>query len=105
MQIFGREITLRTIPWRFLSILLAAAVVGAGATIAGVEFTKHTSTDKFCGTTCHSMTSIPADPHYQQSAHISNSAGVRPSCGQCHIPMNNFLLHRVIEWVDFSPLF
>jgi nitrate/TMAO reductase-like tetraheme cytochrome c subunit len=91
VRIFGREITFRTIPWRFLLILLAAALVGASATVATVEFNKHTSTDKFC-TSCHSMASLPADPHYLQSSHISNSAGVRPSCGSCHIPTNNFFV-------------
>ena len=67
-------------------------------TIASVEFNKHTSTDKFC-TSCHNHNSPtdahaspPTDPHYLQSAHVSNSAGVRASCGQCHIPMNNFFV-------------
>jgi nitrate/TMAO reductase-like tetraheme cytochrome c subunit len=98
MRIFGREVTLRSIPWRFVLILLAAAVVGAGATIAAVEFNKHTSTDQFC-TSCHNHSDPtdaharpPTDPHYLQSAHVSNSAGVKPSCGQCHIPMNNFFV-------------
>ena len=91
MRIFGKEIDFRSIPWRFVLIFLVAALVGAGATIATVEFNKHTSTDKFC-TSCHSMASLPADPHYQQSAHVSNSAGVRPSCGDCHIPTNNFFV-------------
>ena len=98
MRLFGREITLRSIPWRFVLILLVAALVGAGGTIAAVEFNKHTSTDKFC-TSCHSHgdptdahATPPTDPHYLQSAHVSNSSGVRPSCGQCHIPMNNFFV-------------
>jgi nitrate/TMAO reductase-like tetraheme cytochrome c subunit len=91
MRIFGKEITLRTIPWRFVLILLVAALVGAAGTIVTVEFNKHTSGDAFC-TSCHSMASLPADPHFQHSAHVSNSAGVRPSCGQCHIPMNNFFV-------------
>ena len=98
MRVFGKDITLRTIPWGFLLILLVAALVGAAGTIAAVEFNKHTSTDAFC-TSCHSHgsptdahASPPTDPHYLQSAHVSNSAGVRPSCGQCHIPMNNFFV-------------
>ena len=48
MRVFGRELTLRNIPWRLVLMLLAAALVGAGGTIAAVEFNKHTSTDKFC---------------------------------------------------------
>jgi nitrate/TMAO reductase-like tetraheme cytochrome c subunit len=84
MKVFGKPI-----PWGFILILLVAALVGAGATVASVEFNRHTSSDKFC-TGCHSMASLPNDEHYNQSAHVSNSAGVRPSCGQCHIPTNNF---------------
>ena len=89
---------LRNIPWRLVLLLLAAAVVGAGGTIAAVEFNKHTSTDQFC-TSCHNHSDPtdaharpPTDPHHLQSAHVSNSAGVKPSCGQCHIPMNNFFV-------------
>ena len=91
MRIIGRELTLQSIPWRLLLALFVAVLIGAGATIASVEFNRHTSTDAFC-TSCHSMASLPADPHYQQSAHASNSAGVRPSCGQCHIPTNNWFV-------------
>jgi nitrate/TMAO reductase-like tetraheme cytochrome c subunit len=91
VRIFGRNLTWRDIPWRFVLLLLVAALVGAGATIASVEFNRHTSTDKFC-TSCHSHLIFPADPHYQQSAHINNSAGVRPSCGACHVPTTNFFI-------------
>jgi nitrate/TMAO reductase-like tetraheme cytochrome c subunit len=98
MRIFGKDITLRSIRWGLVALLLGAALVGAGATIASVEFNKHTSTDKFCRT-CHNHgdptdahASPPTDPHYLQSAHVSNGAGVRASCGQCHIPMNNYFV-------------
>jgi nitrate/TMAO reductase-like tetraheme cytochrome c subunit len=74
--------------WGIVLPLLVAAVIGAGATLFTVEFNKHTASDAFC-TGCHSMKVMTADPHYLQSAHVSNSAGVRPSCGQCHIPTNN----------------
>jgi nitrate/TMAO reductase-like tetraheme cytochrome c subunit len=77
--------------WRVLLPLLGAASFGAVATIASVEFNRHTSTDKFC-TGCHSMASLPTDSHYQQSAHVSNPAGVRPNCGSCHIPTNNYFV-------------
>ena len=91
MRVFGRDLSFRSISWRFVFIVLASALVGAGATIASVEFNRHTSTDEFC-TSCHSMASLPADSHYQQSAHVSNSAGVRPSCGDCHIPTTNWFV-------------
>ena len=38
------------------------------------------------------MAPLTADPHYQQSAHVNNAAGVRPSCGSCHIPTNNWFV-------------
>lgn len=91
MRIFGRDLSLRAIPWRLLSIALAAALVGAGAAVASVEFNRRTSTNEFC-TSCHSMASMPADPHFQQSAHVANSVGVHPSCGDCHIPRNNWFV-------------
>jgi hypothetical protein len=38
------------------------------------------------------MTPKVTDPHYLQSKHISNSKGVRPSCGDCHIPQANWFV-------------
>src|SRR5262245_27956028 len=98
MRFFGRDLSLRNIPWRWVSLLVVAALFGAGATVATVEFNKHTSTDAFC-TSCHNHgsptdahASPPTDPHYLQSAHVSNAVGVRPSCGDCHIPTNNLFV-------------
>jgi nitrate/TMAO reductase-like tetraheme cytochrome c subunit len=88
----------RSFSWTVVGLLGLAAGVGAVGIIAAVEFNKHTSTDAFC-TGCHSMSSMTADPHYQQSPHVANSAGVRPSCGTCHIPTNNFFLET---WVHVS---
>jgi cytochrome c-type protein NapC len=45
------------------------------------------SSDKFCGTTCHSMTWAAAA--YHQSTHYINNVGVRASCGDCHIPYDS----------------
>jgi cytochrome c-type protein NapC len=45
------------------------------------------SSDAYCGTTCHSMTW--ANAAYQQSPHYINSAGVRATCGECHIPFDS----------------
>jgi nitrate/TMAO reductase-like tetraheme cytochrome c subunit len=42
------------------------------------------SSDSFCGTTCHSMTWVSTA--YRKSPHYRNSVGVRASCGECHIP-------------------
>jgi nitrate/TMAO reductase-like tetraheme cytochrome c subunit len=77
-------------------LLFVAALVGAGATVASVEFNRHTSTDAFC-TSCHSMAPITKEPHYLQSKHISNPAGVRPSCGDCHVPQNNWFVETYVH--------
>lgn len=45
------------------------------------------SSDKFCGTTCHSMTWASAA--YHESTHYINSVGVRAGCGDCHIPYDS----------------
>jgi nitrate/TMAO reductase-like tetraheme cytochrome c subunit len=74
-----------------LTFLFAGAVVGAGAIVGSTEFNRRTSTDAFC-TSCHSMSSVAADLHYLGSRHISNAVGVRPSCGDCHIPTTNWFV-------------
>jgi cytochrome c-type protein NapC len=72
---------------RFLWIGLA----GLGFVLLGIALLALTnraviwsSSDRFCGTTCHSMNW--ANTAYQQSPHYRNSVGVRASCGECHIP-------------------
>jgi cytochrome c-type protein NapC len=73
-------------------ILLAAAaaafmflvVVAVALTNA---FVNYTSTDSFCGTTCHSMTW--AAETYKRSPHFDNRFGVRVTCGDCHIPYDS----------------
>jgi len=79
---------------RWLALLAAAAagaVVGAIAIIGSVEINRYTSTDAFCGS-CHAMARLAADPNFEQSTHRSNVAGVRPSCGDCHIPATNWFV-------------
>ena len=43
-----------------------------------------TSTEDFCGTSCHEM-ATPLST-LQQSAHYSNSHGLSAGCSDCHIP-------------------
>jgi nitrate/TMAO reductase-like tetraheme cytochrome c subunit len=77
---------------RWLSVLglfVVGGLAGALATIASVEINRHTSTEAFC-TSCHSMAGLANDRHYVASAHRSNAEGVRPSCGDCHIPKTNW---------------
>ena len=61
-----------------------------GFVLLGVVFvalTNHlvnwSSSDKFCGAACHSMTWVNAA--YQRGPHYTNSVGVRATCGDCHI--------------------
>jgi hypothetical protein len=42
------------------------------------------------------------DPFLQHSQHRSNNEGVRPSCGDCHIPTNNWLYPpttKTVPWL------
>jgi len=78
--------------WLILLALLAGgAVLGAGGMLVSLEVNRYTSSEAFC-TSCHSMTSVATDPHYLQSAHRANSEGVRPNCGDCHIPKTNWFI-------------
>jgi len=74
-----------------LMMPLAGFIVGAGGIIASQEFNRYTSTDAFC-TSCHSMKFVAADAYFKQSAHRSNKEGMRPSCGDCHIPKINWFV-------------
>jgi nitrate/TMAO reductase-like tetraheme cytochrome c subunit len=91
-MIMGWREMVSRISWPLVLTLLIGAVIGAGAVIASVQIDHHTSTEAFCSTTCHSMTPKVTDPHYLQSKHISNPEGVRPSCGDCHIPQTNWFV-------------
>src|SRR5271166_1862166 len=78
--------------WLLAALLVGAAVVGAGGIIASIAVDRYTSTDAFCTSSCHTMASQADDPYFQHSAHRSNKEGVRPSCGDCHIPRNNWFV-------------
>jgi nitrate/TMAO reductase-like tetraheme cytochrome c subunit len=71
--------------------LLWIGLAGLGFVLLGIALLAITnravlwsSSDRFCGRTCHSMTW--ASGGYQRSPHYRNSIGVRASCGDCHIP-------------------
>lgn len=80
-------------------ILALGLVVGAGLIIASVAVNRYTSTDKFCSS-CHTMASLAADPHYLQSPHHANAAGVQASCGDCHIPRTSWFAETYAHAVD-----
>jgi nitrate/TMAO reductase-like tetraheme cytochrome c subunit len=86
----SREVAMRHY-WIAIALLVVGAVVGAGAILASLEVNGATSTDAFC-TSCHSMRFVGNDPHFLASAHRTNSEGVRPSCGDCHIPKTNWFV-------------
>ena len=76
----------RSILWIF-SWALGLVFLG----VVLVALTNHTvnwsSSDKYCGTACHSMMWVTAT--YHQSPHYVNRVGVRASCGECHIPYDS----------------
>src|ERR1700735_3741061 len=74
-----------------VALLVIGVVFGAGGIIGSTVVNRYTSTDAFC-TTCHTMAFQADDPYFQHSAHRSNNEGVRPSCGDCHIPRNNWFV-------------
>ena len=67
-----------------LVIFIGGLMIGAAAlaTFDGVMYL--TSTDEFCGSSCHEM-SVPLAT-LQQTGHYSNSHGVNVGCADCHIP-------------------
>lgn len=81
------------------AFIVIGALLGAGAIIASTVANQFTSTEAFC-TTCHSMANVAADPHYQQSAHRSNAAGVLANCADCHVPSDNWFVETYSHVVD-----
>jgi len=81
-----------------LGLLAAGAVIGAAGIIVSVEGNRLTSTDAFCRS-CHSMQFVANDPRFLASAHHTNAVGVRPSCGDCHIPKTNWFVET---WTHVS---
>jgi cytochrome c-type protein NapC len=82
--------------WSLIALLIAAAIVGAGGMMASFAINRATSTDAFC-TSCHTMTLQYEDQYFKSSAHRSNSQGVRPSCGDCHIPTTNWFIETYVH--------
>ena len=74
-----------------LGLVILGGILGAAAVVGSVEINRRTSTDAFCAS-CHTMAGLASDPHFQQSAHRSNPAGVRPTCCDCHIPASNWFV-------------
>ena len=71
-----------------MKLALGSVAVGVVLTLLGVGTFQgamhYTSTDAFCGESCHEM-SIPA-ASLQQTGHYRNVHGVSVGCSDCHIP-------------------
>lgn len=66
---------------------LVGAIIAVGAVLANEQIDRYTSTDAFCGTSCHSMQAhVASDPVYVESAHRTAANGVLAGCADCHIP-------------------
>ena len=74
-----------------LGFIVIGAILGAAGVVASTFVNQYTSTESFC-TSCHSMVAVAADPHYRQSAHRTNAAGVLPTCSDCHVPSTNWFV-------------
>jgi nitrate/TMAO reductase-like tetraheme cytochrome c subunit len=82
-----------------VALLVGGAVVGATAVVTSTFVNRATSGEAFC-TSCHSMANVAADPHYQQSTHRTNAAGVFASCADCHVPTDNWFVETYSHAVD-----
>ncbi|MGB2626674.1 MAG: NapC/NirT family cytochrome c [Candidatus Acidiferrum sp.] len=78
----GRHRILWIFSWALVFVFFGVAL--AALTNQAVMWS---SSDRFCGTTCHSMTWAAAA--YHRSTHYINNVGVRASCGDCHIPYDS----------------
>jgi cytochrome c-type protein NapC len=75
----GRRRFLWIISWALGFVFLGVVFVALTT-----HLVNWSSSDKFCGATCHSMTWVNAA--YQRGPHYTNGVGVRATCGDCHIP-------------------
>jgi nitrate/TMAO reductase-like tetraheme cytochrome c subunit len=82
--------------WLFGIVVVITLVIGAGGMLASAAINRYTSTDAFC-TSCHTMAMQADDSYFQHSAHRSNNEGVRPSCGDCHIPKTNWFIETYVH--------
>ena len=72
--------------WSVLALVVIGIVIGFVATAGTQVMVAVTGTDKFCGTTCHSMQWVAKE--HQASVHVANRTGVKAGCHDCHIPHN-----------------
>jgi len=81
------------------ALVVTGAMIGSGVIVASTMVNRYTSRESFC-TSCHSMATVAADPHYRQSAHRTNAAGALANCADCHVPATNWFVETYAHAVD-----
>jgi len=79
-----RRLRTPSVRYSVLTLLVAGVVIGFVGTVGTQVMVAVTGTDKFCGTSCHSMQWVAAE--HKASSHQANRTGVRAGCHDCHIP-------------------
>jgi len=76
------------------SIVVLLAGFAASMAILGLSATTivYTSTEEFCSTTCHEMTTNVV-MEFKGTVHDRNRTGVRATCPDCHIPHSQIPLY------------
>ena len=78
----------RTRKYRWWWILGAGALVGVFFSAAFAVSLEATSSNAFCSSACHSMTTPYEE--YKASPHYGNYLGIKAECKDCHIPEEFF---------------
>lgn len=73
-------------------VLLAGMAVSVVVLILTATTIVYTSTEEFCSTTCHEMTTNVA-MEFKGSIHDKNRTGVRATCADCHLPHSQVPLY------------
>lgn len=62
-------------------------LVGIALVLTAEKIDRLTTTDAFCGSSCHSMQAyIASEQTYKTSLHRTAPSGVQAGCADCHIP-------------------
>ena len=81
-----RRLTSPSARWSVLALVLIGIAIGFAATVGTQVMVAVTGTDRFCGTSCHSMQWVAKE--HANSAHRVTRTGVGAGCHDCHIPHN-----------------
>jgi nitrate/TMAO reductase-like tetraheme cytochrome c subunit len=80
--------------WRALALVAVGIAVGMVAIVGLEDAHVAASSTEFC-ISCHSTMRDFVYEELKQSRHYTNPAGVRPSCGDCHV--SHRVLHATFE--------